>query len=107
MIRAENKRISSIVVLCIASLQVIIVLARYFQSKTNLANPLIPEILIDRIRNFSLFMSVLYLSVVALNIAYLVWRKGFIVVVIFSSAILIGLALFGQKIHTAFITADL
>lgn len=107
MIRKENRNISSIVVLCVALLQFVIVVVRYFQSRMNLNNPLIPEALIERIGSFTLFMSVLYLSVVALNIAYLVWRKGFIVVVIFSSAILIGLALFGQKIHTAFITADL
>lgn len=101
----ENKRIISIVIISIALLQGLIVGARYFQSKMNLTNPLIPESLISGIMKFSIFMSTLYFFVVILNVFYLFKRKGFWSIVIFSGIILVGLALFGQKIHTVFVTS--
>jgi len=94
-----NRKISSIVILCIAMLQLIIAAARYIDAKTTLANPLIPPGLKDAVANFSILIAGCYLLVIMLSVYYLWQEKLFWPVTIISLLIMVGLALFGHQIH--------
>lgn len=94
-----NRKISCIVILCVAALQLIIAVVRYIDAKTTLANPLIPVGLKDAVANFSILMAGAYLLVIMLNVYYLWRKKIFWPVMIVSLLIMIGLALFGHQIH--------
>lgn len=106
MIKPENKRIFSIVVLCLALLQIIVIVTRYLQARSNLQNPLIPQSLVDHVAEFSGIMLSLYIIVALLNIFYLLRKKAFITIAVISSIILIGLALFGQYFHSAYFNVN-
>jgi len=95
-----NRTISSIVLLCIAFVQLIISAYRYIISaQTTLTNPLIPVGLKDAVVNFSTLLVGLYLFVLLLNVFHL-WKKIlFWPIFITSVLIMVGIALFGQQIH--------
>lgn len=94
-----NRTISSIVLLCIAFVQLIISAYRYINAQTILTNPLIPVGLKDAVANFSILLTGLYLFLSLLNGFYL-WKKMlFWPIFITSVLIMVGIALFGQQIH--------
>lgn len=94
-----NRKISCVVILCIAIVQLIIAAYRYINAQITLANPLIPERLKDAVENFSILMAGLYLFVVLITLYYLWQRKLFWPIIVISIMIMVGLALFGQQIH--------
>ena len=94
-----NRTISSIVLLCIAFVQLVISVYRYINAQTVLTNPLIPVGLKDAVVNFSTLLVGLYLFVLLLNVFYL-WKKIlFWPIFITSVLVVLGIALFGQQIH--------
>ncbi|AWH86848.1 hypothetical protein HYN59_17805 [Flavobacterium album] len=103
MNKFQDRKIISIVILAISLLQAIIVSVRYFQSDLNLSNPLIPDSLLNGIRNFTIAMVAIYVFVVLLNVFYLATKKLFLPIAVLSILILSAGSYFTSAIHDYFI----
>jgi hypothetical protein len=94
----KNRRIIAMAVLGVLILQIIITAVKYVQSYYNLDNPLIPEMLIVAIRNYSLTVISIYVIAVFSNLLYLFKDRFFWFAMIISFLALASVALFAHKI---------
>lgn len=98
----KQKNTMSFVVLGIVILQIIITAVKYVQSIYNLDNPLIPQMLIIGIRNYSITIISIYLIAVLANLFYLLRSKFFWGAMIISFLALNIVALLGHEIQNYF-----
>lgn len=99
----QDRRIVAIVILCIAFIQMAIVGVKLLQSDANLSNPLIPDTLINGIRNYSFAMMGCYFIAIILLVIYLKTQKFFWAIIIGSVIILAAVALLTPQIQHYFL----
>jgi small-conductance mechanosensitive channel len=99
----EGKKTISVVLMGVSALQIVIIAVRYFQSAANLNNPLIPQSLLEGIRNYSITLIGFYILAIACNGLYLLTKRFFLATAIASGTVMIMVLIFGHYIHDYFL----
>ena len=98
----SQKILISVTLLGICLLQAIIIGVRFSQKSIGLDNPLIPQSLVEPVRDFNYMLIGLHCFAGLFSVFYLLTKKYFWVTVTLSLLMLIVLALFKVEIHNWF-----
>lgn len=101
----QGKKIAATVVFGVSIIKFITAVIECLKNYLQLTNPLIPDVLYEGLRNYSLFVTGCYFVTSGLNLFYLYVRKFFWLIIVISSLILIGLSVFTVQISDFFINA--
>ncbi len=99
---SEGKSIVIYVIIGVILLKIAILWTEYFQFKMNLNNPLIPQSLSVWKFNYSLFLTLTKGTALLLCVYYLLAKRFFLPILIFSLAVLVAEVLFMIQIHKMF-----
>ncbi|MDI1256242.1 MAG: hypothetical protein PSV16_09075 [Flavobacterium sp.] len=102
MIQSNNKKtlqiIVSTVIVLFSIFQIIAVIVAYMQQKMNFTNPLIPQGLLSGIRNFTIFVVIVYMIVIIGNLFSIYKKRYFYTAQIISFLLLLGFQFFYPEI---------
>jgi len=99
----QGRKVAAIVILGISTLKFIMAALECIKQYLKVTNPLIPDVLYQGLRNYSLFIAGCYFVAMILPMITLVTKKYFWTAILTSSRIIIAVSVFALQISDLFI----